>query len=149
MNKPEISIVMPAIRRERWNNVYNSIAASTKRSWELIIVSPFPLTNELNGIGNVKYIKDFGSPTRCSNIGALVAEGKLITWTSDDGLFLENMLDIYIDSLYNMLENEKNVITGKYLEGVNYSSKNEQSDKYYTIGNCEATALSKINPDFY
>src|SRR5208337_3984103 len=40
-----------------------------------------------------------------------------------------------IDILYNMPYNEKNVITAKYYEGLNYSSNNPHSDDYYKLGN--------------
>jgi len=40
MTKPEISILMPAIRPQNWTKVYESILSSTRRSFELVIVGP-------------------------------------------------------------------------------------------------------------
>ena len=65
-NKVKLSIIMPAIRKERWDEVYKSILASTKCSFELIIVGPYPPTDFLSDKAGVKYIKDLGTPTTVS-----------------------------------------------------------------------------------
>ena len=99
MNNIDLSIIMPGIRPQNWDAVYNSILNSTKRTFELIIVSPFSLTPYLASQGNVKYVKDFGNPTRASCIGATLAEGKYIDPSmADDALFLENAIDKNLDS---------------------------------------------------
>ena len=121
---------MPAIRKERWDEVYKSILASTKCSFELIIVGPYPPTDFLSDKAGVKYIKDLGTPTRANNLGALVAEGDLVCWTSDDGLFLPENLDKLIEEYESMPANLKNVVVAKYYEGINYSSRNQQSNEY-------------------
>ena len=84
MSKPEISIILPGIRRELWDRFYESISISTKRTFELIIVGPYPLTEKLESLTNVKYVKDFGSPVRASNIAASICEGKVINVSSVD-----------------------------------------------------------------
>ena len=53
--KPEISILMPGIRPDRWTSVYNSILESTKREFELIIVGPYALPKELQEAKNVRF----------------------------------------------------------------------------------------------
>lgn len=131
--KPEISIILPAIRRDKWDHFYNSIRESTKRSFELIICGPYPLTETLQNIQNVKYIKDFGSPTRASAMATLVAEGNLITWSCDDAIMLPGAMDEAIDALYSMGNNYKNVVISKYLEGQNGTHKIVQGDWYYHI----------------
>jgi len=140
-NKVKLSIIMPAIRKERWDEVYKSILASTKCSFELIIVGPYPPTDFLSDKARVKYIKDLGTPTRANNLGALVAEGDLVCWTSDDGLFLPENLDKLIEEYESMPANLKNVVVAKYYEGINYSSRNQQSNEYYTIGFSSATSI--------
>ena len=99
--KPEISIILPAIRQENWDKLYDSIVASTNRSFELIICSPYALTPKLQDLKNVKYVKDFGGPTRASAIASLLAEGKLIAWLTDDAILKPNALDAAIDQLYD------------------------------------------------
>jgi hypothetical protein len=135
MDKPELSIVLPAIRQERWDAVYDSIVEATKRSFELIICSPLPLTAKLQALPNVKYVKDLGSPMRASNIAAMLAEGKLITWIADDAILLPESLDKNIDLLYAMGEGHKNVVMIKYFEGKNGTTKPELPDSYFYINN--------------
>ena len=114
----DISILVPAIRKERWINLYKSITRTTSRRFELIIVGPYSLPEELQKVGNVKYIKDYGSPVRASQIGALIAEGKYIFWASDDGTFQDGALDKAIDCLESQ-ENKsiKDVVISNYKEG--------------------------------
>lgn len=148
-DKPEISIIMPAIRQERWDGVYDSIKKSTMRNFELIIVGPSPLTPYLQDKKNVKYVKDYGSPMRASNIGAMLCEGKLIMWTSDDGLFIEDALDNNIDVLYSMQPYDvKNVVVTKYYEGQGYSGKDAHGDDYYKLVNAYPRT-PYINPDWW
>src|SRR3990167_9472224 len=97
MNKPELSIICPSIRPQNLDAIYDSILLSTKREFELIIAGPYPLTQKLQGQNNVKYVKDFGSPVRASNIAALLCEGKLFFHTADDALFLPEALDKNIE----------------------------------------------------
>jgi glycosyltransferase involved in cell wall biosynthesis len=131
--KPEISIILPAIRQENWDNLYDSIVMATSRKFELIICGPYPLTDKLQKLQNVKYVKDFGSPTRASAIASLLAEGKLITWITDDALLMPGAMDLAINTLYSMREDEKNVVITKYLEGTNGTQKKHQPDYYYRI----------------
>ena len=133
--KPEISIILPSIRVDRLPGVYESIQKSTKRSFELIVVGPYNIPDSLLDKRNIKYARDFGSPVRASNIGAELCEGNLITWHADDGLYLENALDIAIDTLYGMGPDEKNVVIAKYFEGAGYSGKDAHGDDYYKLCN--------------
>jgi GT2 family glycosyltransferase len=146
MDKPEISIILPAIRTQNWNNLYTSILDSTKRNFELIICSPFSLTEELQNVSNVKYVKDFGSPTRASMIASVLAEGNLITWLTDDAVMLPNALDEAIEHLYSMGDNYKNVVITKYLEGMNGTQKINQPDYYYLINGKEGFRPCTYSP---
>lgn len=133
--KPEISIILPAIRKHNWDKLYDSIVLSTSRKFELIICGPTSLTERLQNAVNVKYVKDFGSPTRASMIAASLAEGKLITWTSDDAVFLNGALDSLIDEFYEMT-GERKVLISRYTEGalgVPRAMNFFLSDSYYKI----------------
>lgn len=122
MFKYDLSIILPSIRPQWLNQVYNSInAACNKYSFELIVISPYHLPDELQSLSNVKYIKDFGCPARCGQIGASLAEGELITWGSDDGLWQENSLNECIELLHS--KTQKDGIIIRYSEGVNYSGR--------------------------
>lgn len=144
--KPELSIILPAIRVEKWDHLYDTICASTSRSFELIICGPYALTEKLQTARNVKYVKDFGSPTRASAIAMMLAEGKLITWICDDAVLLPGALDAAIDELYAMGDDTKNVVLTKYLEGMNGTQKVNQPDYYYLINGREGFRPCTYSP---
>ena len=114
---------MPAHRSTLWENMYKSIAASVSPyTWELILVGPNYPSVELMQKGNFKFIKDFGSPARCAQIATSLAEGRLMMWGSDDGIFMENSIKECIE-LHNQ-SNDHDVIILRYSEGENHSGKN-------------------------
>lgn len=149
MNKPEISIVIAGIRQHNWDRLYDSILTSTKRSFELIICGPYPLTERLQNSYNVKYVKDYGSPTRASNIAFGLCEGKLITTMSDDAVLLPEALDKNIDLLYSMGTDYKNVVIAKYFEGRNGTVKPLQPDEYFKINGADCTRSQFISNDWW
>jgi glycosyltransferase involved in cell wall biosynthesis len=149
--KPELSIIMPAIRPQNWDRVYNSILNSTKRAFELIIVSPYPLTHYLMHKGNVKYVKDYGSPTRATCIGSLLCEGKFVFPTmADDAVFIENAIDKNLDFLISLGESRKNVVVAKYSESQGFSNKERyQEDEYYKLVNAYPVNKEYIPADWW
>lgn len=149
--KPEISIVMPAIRPNNWKRIYDSIRLSTKRPFELIIVGPFGLPEELQLVANIKYVRDFGSPVRATNIGILLCEGKYIFSNhADDAYFIEGALDKNLDELILMGDNIKNVIICKYSESENLSNVDRyQNDDYYKITNAYQLDKTLFSSDWW
>lgn len=112
----DISIIMPAIRTHKWDDMYDSILKSCKQhTFELILCGPFPLTEKLNKLSNVKWIQDYGSPSRCTNIALLEAKSKLCAHLVDDALFTENSLDDAIEQ-YDAFCTYKDVINLRYTE---------------------------------
>ena len=140
--KPELSIILPSIRTERLEKLYDSILASTTRSFELVIVGPYPLPERLRDLKNVKYAKDFGSPVRASNIAASLCEGEVYTWFADDCILFENSLDKCLDEFYAMGNNKKNVLVAKYYEGQEGSTEREtlQPDSYFKLNGTPAAS---------
>jgi len=118
----ELSILMPAIRPERWVDLYKSILSSTKRKFEIILVSPYALPKELEKGSNIKYVKDFGSPNRCFNIALMLAEGKYCTWGADDGLYQPGVLDKAINILEET-DGEKTIISMATIEAARHYSE--------------------------
>jgi len=127
--KIDLSIIIPAIRTKEWFRLYRSVEQNcTKYNFEIIFVGPYNLPEELQQYTNVKYIRDWGSPARCMNIGASVAEGKYVTWGADDGVIINEIapcLDILNDA------EGKTVVVTKYLE----AHDNIQDDSYYFLSN--------------
>lgn len=142
MTQPELSIILPSIRTERLESLYDSILTSTKRSFELVICGPSALPEKLRDLKNVKYVKDFGSPVRASNIAASLCEGKIYTWMADDCILFENALDQCLDELYAMGDNKKNVLVAKYYEGQEGSTERVtlQPDSYFKLSGTPAAS---------
>jgi hypothetical protein len=146
MDKIKVSIIMPSIRIENWIPIINSIHESCKKyTWELIICGPY-YNDSIKDIPNVKFIKDYGSPVRTSQIAASLAEGELITWTADDALFFPNALDRMID-IYE--KGQSTVVVAKYLEGVNGTFKPLQPDSYFKINGSSWTESKYIPNDWW
>lgn len=151
MVQPEISIILPGIRKDNWNKVYDSIQVSTKRTFELIICGPHSLTPELEQQKNVKLVRDFGSPVRASNLAGSLCEGKLVTWTADDALFLgDGALEKNIDTLLHLMNNKKNdVVVSKYYEGKNGTNKPLQNDEYFRLSGSDWTRSQYIPKNWW
>lgn len=126
MNKPLLSIMMPGIRPGNWVNLYNSIVGSVGSfDFEIIFVGPFGLPIELEKYKNIKYVKDWGSPTRAFGIALELAEGKYITWAADDATYvpgqLKKVLDIHIK------EANPNLII---------AMEQTEAGRFYSAGSC-------------
>ena len=119
----DVSILIPAIRTHNWLMMYGSLANSCKKhSFELVLVSPFDLPENMRHFKNVKLIRDYGPPTRAAQIGSLHCEGKLMYHCVDDAIFLPDSIDKGIEQ-YNQICGYKDVINMRYREGVNYSGQ--------------------------
>tara|TARA_Y100000310_G_scaffold130885_2_gene130011 strand:+ start:439 stop:1398 length:960 start_codon:yes stop_codon:yes gene_type:complete len=145
-HKPELSIIMPGIQPKNWTTIYNSIVASTSRSFELIIITNGESGDApkwLKEAPNIKIMYDFGSPVRAQCIGHTAAEGRIITWMADDGLFIPYGLESAIDRFYEMEENKKNVLVYKYSE-----SHKTYTDEYFKINFHRGPAGEGIGSDY-
>lgn len=119
----DVSVMMPAIRTGNWHRMYQTIAsACSSHSFELVLVSPFDLPDEMKHLKNVKLIKDFGNPTRCAQIGLLACEGRLVYHCVDDALFFPGSIDLAIN-LYDGYCGEKDVVNMRYREGADFSGQ--------------------------
>ena len=93
--KYDVSIMMPAIRTSQWLMMYGSlINACQKYSWELVLVSPFDLPDNMKHFENIKMIKDYGAPSRCAQIGAIACEGEFLYHCVDDAIFLPEVITV-------------------------------------------------------
>jgi hypothetical protein len=103
--------------------MYKTLQEScASHSFELVLVSPFDLPEEMKQYENIKLIKDFGNPTRCAQIGLLECSGRLVYHCVDDALFYPGSIDLAID-LYDGSCSEKDVVNMRYREGANFSGQ--------------------------
>tara|TARA_R110001583_G_scaffold2684_3_gene18922 strand:+ start:348 stop:1106 length:759 start_codon:yes stop_codon:yes gene_type:complete len=108
----DISVIVPGYRYWEWQHVFQSTKDSLEDlSFEIIFVGP---DNKSGVVGeNVTFIKDFGAPGRCLQIGAANATGKYLTWACDDGVFTVGSLKRAIQRMEE--KNDK-----KFTLGLNY-----------------------------
>jgi hypothetical protein len=95
-NNPVLSILMPGIRPQNWQTVYDSIERSIngRYSWELVAIGPEK--GEVSG--NFSYIEDWGSPSHCLQRSLFNCRGRYVfCCATDDSLFLPNALDRSLD----------------------------------------------------
>lgn len=143
----DITICLPSIRTENLIKFYNSLVESIGQyTFELIIISPIDLSNEIKQLNHVKVIVDQGCPTRCVQIGANEGCGKLFNFGTDDGVFVKNALGESI-SHYNQNCSVKDVVITKYTEGVGApaSSPIHESDAYWGVNYHPSLHLDGIN----
>ena len=135
----DVSILVPGIRNERWEHLYNSIQQSCSRyKWELIFSGPNPLPETLKDKDNIKYIQDYGAPTRCRQQCLEKAEGDWVFYAGDDLTFFPNALNSALFRVKTENINERTVLLGKYTEG-RRDNPEMLSDEYYKFQYHDAT----------
>jgi hypothetical protein len=121
MTKPILSIVVPSINPNTWIALYQSVKNGlTNHTWEIIFVGPYGLPSELDAISNIKYVRDFGSPSRAMQIGSMLAEGKLLMWMVDEGLLEPDMMDDCVGRMLN--SNNRTILNLLHSEGLDYTT---------------------------
>lgn len=88
--KPELSILIPSIRIQNLEKIIWQFSQWCPMLHEIIIIGPYVPPEEVLCQKHVKYIRDFGSPVRCMQIGLVMAEGNWLTWTADDTFVQES-----------------------------------------------------------
>jgi len=93
MNKPVISIYMPAVRPQLWMGVYESLEQSNI-PFELIAVGHVPPEYKLPD--NFHFIKTKVKPVQCVEIGFRACKGEYCIYSHDDLFFGSNTLDLLL-----------------------------------------------------
>lgn len=146
--KYDLSVLVPGIRTKNWFHLYQSIAASTNRYFEVIFVGPYALPQELVGFDNVKYIQDWGSPIRCQQIALVNADGDYINWAADDGEFYPKSHDKAFDLLQG--HDYKTFLMGKYFEGsASHSEGVMDKNHYYILNHHDASRSRWFRKDYF
>ncbi len=112
----DLSIIIHTIRTHLLEVLYDSICKScNKHSFEVIFVGPFDIPLLLLEKENVRYIKDYGQPTRAVQIGLLNVTGELTCWITDDCFCYPNTLSNTVD-LYNKECVETDIVGMRFFE---------------------------------
>jgi hypothetical protein len=129
-NKIDLSIILPSIHPENWSKIYNGIIKSAvKLRFELIAIGPFFPTKEFENVSNFRFIRDFGSPARCLQMASSLAEGRNLTWCSDDCILFENSLFDAV-TLFDQ-KREIDGMTMLYSEGPNFTGDQHLHPEYW------------------
>lgn len=142
----KLSVIVPSIRPQNLQKLYDSIGKAFSGTWEMIVVGPYDLPDSLKGTENIQYIQDWGSPIRAQQMGLMESAGEYISWCADDGVCFPGSYD----EAFRLLEDEdyKTVIMGKYQEGDRKDDHMEKND-YYILNNHFASNCSFIPDNCY
>lgn len=143
MNNLNLSIILPAIRVNRWKTFLDSIDLS-KYSYEVIFASPFDPPNELKIRQNINFLKTYDTPSVATQKALLAAKGEYVWTTVDDGKLIPGSIDECMDFIYNNME-EKDVLNGRYVEGANFSGQ-PLPLAFWTAGFHQDLRLAGIQP---
>ena len=134
----KLSIIVPSIRPDNLERLYQSIFKSFSQPFEMIVISPY-LRKILPP--EIKWIQSHRSPNACQQQGLMLATGGYITFAADDGIFLPGALDNALD-----MAEERTIIVGKYLEG-NNPHPDMNKEAYYKFGYHKAYQLKGVPAD--
>ena len=143
----DVTIIVPGIRTKNWPALYRETQKACKKfSFELIFSGPFPLPLPLQKEENIKYIQNYGSPTRSLHLATLIAEGKFFTWVVDDSRVHPDSIDKALELLFNH-KPEKDLVCMRYSEGELHWGL-EQPESYWTAGFHDDLRLPGVNPSW-
>lgn len=132
--------------------LYESIMDSFDGDFEMIVAGPHPILWPLCECKNIKVILTKRSPNSAQQEALCNASGDYICAASDDGIFLPGALDQamrlmeYSDCM--MVNQDRRIIVGKYLEGDNPHPDMEKED-YYKFKYHKAYRLKGVPQDQY
>lgn len=144
----DITVLVPSIRPQLLKGLYDSIDNSFHGSWELVIISPYPLPANLKDKTNIQIIEDWGTPIRARQIGLINSRGTYICYAADDCKFIPNALD----ESFNLIKDRdyKTVVLGKYSEGME-NNPETLKDEYYKLSYHapHKILMQKMGKDYY
>lgn len=95
---------------------------------------------------NIKFIKNFGNPSRAFCLGTKIADGKFIAILADDAHLIPDSIDKCVELL--LLNNpDKDIICMKYCEGEHYNGKEPPID-FWSAGFHEDTRQPGIDKNW-
>ena len=91
---PQISLIIPAIRPSMYQGVYDSFLKCWHGTFEIIFVCPHkPIPMNVASRGEVRFIEDYGCPSRAMQIGWINAKAHYLFFCTDDCIFDPNAVD--------------------------------------------------------
>ena len=118
---PQISLIIPGIRPEMFQNVYDSFLKTWHSTFEIIFVGPKDCKLKTVSRGNVKCILEYGSPARALQEGWLNASADWVSFATDDCTFDSDTMNQAWRTLAKRNFDYKTVIVCKYTESDHWS----------------------------
>lgn len=143
----KVSVIIPSINPNKWLGLYRGMESSCiKHEFELIFVGPY-YTPNVDEIDRVKFIRDFGSPSRCFQMGSLIAEGDYLAWGSDDYIIDPGAFDMTLDYLEteNIQDDGINLLLS---EGPNFTGTQHLDMSYWHAHTHDDLRLPGVHPDW-
>jgi len=92
--KKDVSIILPSIRPQFLETFYASVeTACQNHSFELVIPTPFDVTDEIKRRSNVKIVKTHSTPTVAKQMAIQLCNAEFLYNCTDDGFLLEHVID--------------------------------------------------------
>lgn len=119
---PQISLIIPGIRPQMFQTVYDSFCQTWHDTFEIVFISPYDMPNlkKVNR-GGVQYYRDFGCPSRALQIGWINAKSDWLCFATDDCTFDSDAMNKAWGTLTLNDFNYKTVVVCKYTESDNWS----------------------------
>jgi len=146
MTKVKLSFIIAGIRTNNWLNIYESVKQTTTiEDFEIIFIGPYGLPQELMNNERVRFVEDYGCPSRCTQLGLIHSKGEYVTWTADDGVFSPGLA---IDKAFDSRpKHDKGIVAMKYMEGA--YNKDMLRDAFWKIGYHKFHARCQFAPNHY
>lgn len=141
----KISIIVPTINNYTVEHLINQFSLGCKKyDWEVIFIGPY---FTINANKNVKFIKDFGSPSRCLQIASLICEGEYLCWCPDDVMIERSAIDECIDFADREMS-FSDAMCLRYSEGENFSGTQDSDCDYWLAHTHEPLRLPGVKPSW-
>jgi hypothetical protein len=112
----KLSIFLAGFRNQNWVELYESIPnTTTLTDYEVVFVGPYAPPPGLAEKENVVFVKDFGCPSRCYQLGLLHSRGEYVVWATDDGIFSPGLA---VDAAFASIpKHRKGLVSFTFTEG--------------------------------
>ncbi len=155
--KKDVSIILPSIRPKNLYKFHKSAQkACKKRTFEVVIASPYNLPEELEEFDNIKLFKTRMAPTAAKQAAINLCNATYLYNTTDDGLIQEDCIDLACDSIecktnkydiVNMIYNE-GCLDAETLEPLSGISTEKFPDHYWNVSHHKGLRLRLINQNW-
>ncbi len=132
MKKTDLTIIFSSISPDKWLSLYIQIKNSIgKYSFDIIAVGPHFPGKEFDQITNFRFLRDFGSPARCLQVGSLISDSEYISWIPDDAIVVG---DKSYEKCLDLIKTKPPIdgMTILYSEGMNFSGSQHLDYNYWT-----------------